>query len=198
MNFRSLESCGCCTDHVNSNEQREVAVKEFTILLWKIISAAPSIIGVECIYLLARIPALDVFSVILRHIRIATKGEEKVHIFLFDPVCETARLRYEHLSRARTHAALVLPRSLYAKHLEKNYSCLPVACIEHTTMTSANRITYPVPLRPITNEDTVRSIIFVSSFLEGRRFRERVMRYGSPVLTTAERCENGLVLRVHP
>lgn len=139
MSFRSPRSCKCHTDHVQSDEQREVAVGELAVPPRKIISTGPSIIGVKGIHL-SGTPAPYLFSVILRHIRIATKGEEKVYIILFDLVRETAGLCYEYLPRARTRIALFLPCSLYTKHLEKNYRCLPATCIELTAMTGVDRM----------------------------------------------------------
>ena len=146
MSFRFPQSCKRRTDHVQSDEQREVDVEELTVPPRKIIPTVPSIIGVEGIHL-SRIPALYTFSVSLRHVRIATNGEQGVKIFLFDLVRETAGLCYEYLSRTRTHAALILPCSLYAKHLEKNDSCLSVTCTEITAMARCEQDCYVVRTR---------------------------------------------------
>jgi hypothetical protein len=64
------------TDRIQSNEQGKVAVKELAIPLGKVISTVPSVIEIECVLLFTRIPALNVFSVICRHISIVIMREE--------------------------------------------------------------------------------------------------------------------------
>jgi hypothetical protein len=144
---------------------------ELTVPLRKIISIVLIFIGVECIHLLKHlltlIPALDMFSNILRHIKIVIKSEKQVHIFLLDLVCKTARLCYKYLARARAHTSSGFPCSLYSQDLEKDDSCLPVTRIIHEHDQVSRKTTYPVPLRPRTNDDTEQSMTLFSSGLEG-------------------------------
>lgn len=136
-------------------------VTKLTKPLRKITSIVLVVTEVRCIHLFTLIPGFDAFQ-----IKTVTKREEQVHIFLLDLVCKTTRLRYKYLARAKANTSLILPCSLDAQDLEKNDSCLPVTRIIHEQYHVSRKTTYPVPLRPMMNDDTGHSMTFFSSGLE--------------------------------
>ena len=142
-------------------------VTKLTVPLRKIISIVLVAVEVEGIHWFTLFPPLDAFSNVLRHFRTVTQREEQVHIFLLYLVCKTARFCYEDLARAKAHTSLIFPRSLDAQDLKKDDRCLPVTRIIHKRDHLSRKTTYPVPLRPMTNDDTEQSMTFFSSGLEG-------------------------------